>query len=334
MSMVSGSAFNALGACRPSIVRSRSGVFRTRVPIAFPVSRSCSRLDSRPSCASAHANVPYSVTFVAWSVMLSTMRKCRLERYDEVRSDSAMSESEGMTSLICGAIHDRLDIVNAVTTTTNSSRNVQELRYIPVLAAVAFAVMLTVGYAWVPAPPDLGATGAEVVDWARTNSAAMPIQGWLVLAGWIPGLALFALVRERLSGAGATAYVLGGVTVGATLSVAILIRLALAAHSNSLDPGIARALASVEIYWGSVAAIFVALQSGALAFAIRHAILPAWLAVLSAILATEQLIESFTMLGVVGFFAPGGGLTQIGGVLFGLWIVAQGVAIRGAPRRL
>lgn len=196
----------------------------------------------------------------------------------------------------------------------------------PLWAALSFALLLGAGYGWVDLPPDSHASGQSAIAWVQAQRGALAVQGWLVMLAWLPGAAFLALVHRRMQGAPAAAFLLGSALLMALLSFGVLLRLGLARHAAELAPDTACLLLDLEAYWGSLATIGVVLQATSVAIATRHGALPAWLFPFSALLATEQLMETLTMLGDGGFLAPGGTLAQLGAALFGIWVIATGAA--------
>lgn len=200
----------------------------------------------------------------------------------------------------------------------------------PLIAAVTFAFLLMVAGLLAPAPPGTTAPGGDVIAWATAHADAIRWQAWTVMLSSLPGGVLLALVHQRIHGPEATAYLVGGIVSVTILAVAMLLRLGLARHPTGLPATDARLLADVEAYWAPLLTFPIALQASALAFAARRGDLPGWLAPISLVLATEQLIETATVFGSHGAFAPGGTLnTLLGPVLYSVWLIAQGIAAQG-----
>jgi hypothetical protein len=201
----------------------------------------------------------------------------------------------------------------------------------PLLAAIGFALLLGVGSGWVELPPGIDESGEMVVSWARAHRDAIAVQSWLVMLAWLPGGALLSLIHRRMTGAPAAAFLLGGALCVGLLAVGILLRLGLARHAADLTPASARLLADIEAYWGPLATIAIVLQAAALGIATHQGAFPGWLLPITAVLGLEQLVETLTILGDQGFIAPGGALNQVGAALFGIWVLAQGVAASRNP---
>lgn len=199
---------------------------------------------------------------------------------------------------------------------------------LPLLAAIAFAVLLGLGSSLAPQPPGVLAPGGEVVAWATQHAGSIRAQGWLVMLASLPGGALVAIVHRRMHGPEATAYLVGAVASVALLASAVLLRLALARQGAAeLQDADARLLLDVAAYTAPLLTFPIALQALALAVAARRGAFAKWLGVLSLVLAAEQLVESVTLFGSKGLFAPGGDLnTLVGPTLYLAWIIAQGIA--------
>ncbi|MCW3038307.1 MAG: hypothetical protein JWM31_212 [Solirubrobacterales bacterium] len=201
--------------------------------------------------------------------------------------------------------------------------------------AVVFAAVLLVGSLVAPAPPGVGASGASVLAWAHDHGDAIRWQAWLVMLSSLAGGTLVALVHRHVSrGPEATAYLVGAVLSVTVVAVATLVRLALARTGMGTgDPAHARLLADLDAYWAPLVTFPIALQAAALAVAARRGSLPRWVGAISLVLLAEQLAESATIFGSHGFFAPGGSMnTDLGPLLYVVWLVAQGAALsRSTP---
>ncbi len=142
----------------------------------------------------------------------------------------------------------------------------------PLLAAVAFAVVLLVGTSVAPSPPGVTESGQAVAAWAADHGDALRWQAWIVMLAMLPGGTLVALVHRRIDGPEATAYLVGVIVSVTLIAVAMLLRLGLARHGDALDPGTARAIADIEAYWGPLLTFPIILQALALAVAGRRGV--------------------------------------------------------------
>ncbi len=201
----------------------------------------------------------------------------------------------------------------------------------PLWAALAFVGLLIAGVAVVPTPPAVTDSAAAVVAFYRDHHDAIALQAWLTMAATVPAAALVAFVARRMSTAARYAFIVGAATTVGLLAVGLLLRLGLALHPATIDPATARSLADVEAYWTPLATFPIIIQAGAVIYAVRAGDFPGWLAVVSGVLVVEQLAESATVFGHHGFLAPGGDMNSLlGPALYGIWLIALGVAAGSA----
>lgn len=204
----------------------------------------------------------------------------------------------------------------------------------PLWAALAFVVLLVAGATVVPNPPGVGASGSAVVAFYRDHHDGIALQAWLTMAASVPAAALVALVMARMSTPARYAFLLAAAITVSLLAVGLLLRLGLARHPATLDPATARSLADVEAYWAPLLTFPILTQAAAVIFAVRAGDFPRWLAWVSAVLLVEQLVESATVFGNHGFLAPGGTMNSlVGPALYGVWLIALGVAASRPGRR-
>jgi hypothetical protein len=204
----------------------------------------------------------------------------------------------------------------------------------PLWTALAFVGLLLAGAAVVPTPPGVTESGQAVVAFYRDHHDAVALQAWLTMAASLPAAALVAFVMQRMSTPARYAFLLTAATTVGVLAVGVLLRLGLARHPATLDPGTARSIADVEAYWAPLLTFPILTQAAAVVFAVRAGDFPVWLAVVSGVLLVEQLAESATIFGHHGFLAPGGPMNSLlGPGLYAIWLIALGVAAsRTHPR--
>lgn len=201
----------------------------------------------------------------------------------------------------------------------------------PLWAALAFVGLLVAGVAVVPTPPGVTDSAAAVVGFYRGHHDAIALQAWLTMAASVPAAALVAFVTHRMSTAARYAFVVAAAATVGLLAVGLLLRLGLARHPSTLDPATARTLADVEAYWAPLLTFPILTQAAAVMLTVRAGDFPRWLAVISGVLAVEQLAESATVFGDHGFLAPGGDMNNLlGPALYGIWLIALGVAAGSA----
>lgn len=195
-------------------------------------------------------------------------------------------------------------------------------------ASILFAVLVTAGYGLVAKPPTGPGSGRDVVAWAKRHRGRVMAQAWLVSIAFVPGLVLFALAARQIDdGALAGAFLVGGGLTAALTAVAVLLRLGLASEPSDLDPAAAQLVAALEAYVGPLLTVPVLLQAGALALAVDEGDFASWLLPFTVLLAAWQTAETATILARRGFFSPGAGMNQLGGLIWVVWLLALGVAI-------
>ena len=197
----------------------------------------------------------------------------------------------------------------------------------PLLAAVAFVLLLVVRALIVGAPPDVNATGAQVVAYYRDHAAAIRVSVWLATLAVLPFVALVAWLLRQVRGIGRDVLLLGAAAYAIEGTVWQWVSAGLALHPDQLDPHTARTLLDVTAYVGPMWTAPVILLAAPLGWAaIRHDNdAPAWFLWLTVVLVVEQAVETITILGTSGFIAPDGPMNfPLGAGLFLLWVIACG----------
>ncbi len=197
----------------------------------------------------------------------------------------------------------------------------------PLWAALAFVGLLVAAVAVVPTPPAVTDGADAVVAYYRAHHDAVVLQAWLTMAATVPAAALVAFVANRMSTAARYAFLVAAATTVGLLAVGLLLRLGLALHPATVDPATARTVADIEAYGLPLLTFPIIVQAAAIVFAVRAGDFPGWLAVVSGVLVVEQLAESATVFGTHGFLAPSGDMNSLlGPTLYGIWLIALGVA--------
>lgn len=171
--------------------------------------------------------------------------------------------------------------------------------------------------------PTIDSSGQEIVEWFADNGIRARIFAWT--AAFVSlGLAVFAgQVSALLPKPHRYVFFAGVLGFAITAQVQAWFWAGLAFHPQGLEPAVARTIFDVASYWGplvngSTAAMAAAVA--ALGFGVSP-IIPNWLAWLSVIFSLEQMIETITVFGQTGFFAPGGMMNvYLGGALGFLWV--------------
>lgn len=203
------------------------------------------------------------------------------------------------------------------------------MRRWPIIAALAYTLLVAVGLFVVPATPGVTATGQELVDHLTQHAGGIRLVAWLGAMSLIPLVLLVARLRQLMDGIGRDVLLFGTVGLVASTMVWVWFGAGLALHPSTLQPATARTIADVGAYFGPVLTVAVLLMVAPVGAAAWNgtANLPRWLAWVSAAVVAEQMIESFTVFGRSGVFAPGGTLNMgVGPALFLIWIISAGVS--------
>ena len=200
----------------------------------------------------------------------------------------------------------------------------------PLLISVAFVLLLAVGHVVVGArPPDVTASGDQVVAYFRDDGAAIRASAWLTILALLPFGVLAAWFRRQVRGVARDVLLLGGATYIVVQTLWQVLSAAPALHPDQLDPHTARILLDLAGYVGPMLTAGVILFAAPIAWAsLRHDnAASSWFAWFSVLLVVEQALETVTILGTSGLIAPGGPMNfPLGAVLFVLWVLACGAA--------
>ncbi|MHA7773098.1 hypothetical protein [Roseibium sp. M-1] len=181
--------------------------------------------------------------------------------------------------------------------------------------------------------PTVETSGEEIVAWFSENGHKARIYAW-TSAFLSLGLAIFAgLVASVMPRPHRYIFFAGVIGCIVTSQVQAWFWAGLAFEPEGLAPSTARTLFIIPAFWGPVingSMATMAVPFIALGLA-RETVIPRWLTWLSVIFGVEQLIETVTVFGSSGFFAPGGAMNvYLGGILGFLWV--SGVVRWAMPR--
>ncbi len=199
----------------------------------------------------------------------------------------------------------------------------------PLFAAIAYVVLLFAGLFVVPAAPEVTASGVRLVRYFRDHGDGVRVVTWLSTVSMVPIVLLIAHWRSRLTGMGRDVMLLGGAGLVVSTIVWSWFNAGLALHADTLDPHVARTIANVSAYFGPVLTVSIVLLIVPIGLAAWRGEggFPRWLAWLTGVFAVEQSIETITVFGKRGFFAPGGPMNfALGAGLFVVWVIAAGAA--------
>jgi hypothetical protein len=202
-------------------------------------------------------------------------------------------------------------------------------RRVPMIAGIAFAVLFAAALLMVPTLPGIDKPGSDIVAHVREHAGAMRIQTLLVTFGSLALVVVLGYARDRLTGPSAHVFTIGSAVMVVQVGIAMWFTGGLALHPDELGSATARTLTDIVTMWGPIltaADIMVAIPILVAANADRF---PRWLAILAAVFAVEQLIETITIIGPPGsFISPGGPMNSyLGGSLFIVFFLALGVAL-------
>ena len=199
---------------------------------------------------------------------------------------------------------------------------------VPMVAAVAFAVLSVLAIVVVPPAPGVSATGAEVVEHLVAHSGMIRLQALLTALALLALAVVVGHARDRLDGPAGHIFTVGAAVLIAQVGVRTWIGAGLALHAGDLDPGTARLLGDIAAMWRPLLTVSALLLAGPVIWAARGGRFPRWLAVVAAVFAVEQGVELLTIIGPVGsFIAPSGPMNvYLGGALFLGFLFALGMA--------
>jgi hypothetical protein len=206
--------------------------------------------------------------------------------------------------------------------------------YVPVGAAVVFAVLYATGVLMVGALPGIDKPGTAVVSYLRDHGGQMRVQTMLVTLGSLALVTVLGYARARLDGPSAYVFTIGSAMMLVEVSIATWFFGGLGLHATSLDQGTARALLDVASMFGPILTAADVMIAVAIVLAAKAGRFPRWLGILAAVFAIEQLVETVTIVGGPGLFiSPGGPMnTYLGGTLFIIFFLALGAVLSWAPQ--
>jgi len=204
---------------------------------------------------------------------------------------------------------------------------------VPLLSALAVAVLFGVGTAFLGTPLQVDDSPADTVAWLQLHQADVPVAVVCFALSAIPFLTWAAWVRRALPDVYGYAFLAGAGAFVAQFVASSWFLSGAALHADTIDPQTARSLLDVGAYFGPLLTTTDVVMAGAVALAaLREGVFPRWLGWLSVIFAVEQVAEMSTIYGTSGFAAPGGEWNNVlGAGLFMIWLVSLGVAAGRRP---
>ena len=185
-------------------------------------------------------------------------------------------------------------------------------------------------------PPGADESGVQVAMWFREHRDSLRLYVWMLTVSAPLFALVFALLREFLPSPHRDVFLIGAVSFVATTAVQAWWWGGLALHADRLEPGTARTVLDVAVFWGPVltGATMTMIAPVTLLALRRRSGLPVWLGVLGAVAFAEQAVETITIFGSKGFIEPGGAMNLVlGAGLVAAWLLAFAVwgSIRGTP---
>jgi hypothetical protein len=202
------------------------------------------------------------------------------------------------------------------------------------IAGIAFAVLYGVALLSIPALPGIDKPGFDIVSHISEHAAAMRVQALLVAFGSLALVVVLGYARDRLEGPAAYVFTIGSALVLVHVTIAMWFSAGLALHPGQLGSATARTVTDVVTMWGPMLTVADIMVAVPILLAANEGRFPRWLAIISAVFAVEQLIETITIIGPPGsFISPGGPMNlYLGGPLFIVFFVALGVALSLEPQ--
>ena len=194
-----------------------------------------------------------------------------------------------------------------------------------IAAGIAAGLLYLAGAVALGTPPRAEDNGAQVVAWVNAHGDGVRWYVWTLTIS-VPFFAvMFALLRGLLPAPHRDVFFLGAITFVATTTVQAWSWGGLALHPRWLEPGTARTVLDVAIFWGPVlTGATMTMIAPVTLLALSHRVgLPRWLGILGLVVFAEQAVETATIFGATGFRAPGGEMNVLlGAGLVATWLLA------------
>jgi hypothetical protein len=202
-------------------------------------------------------------------------------------------------------------------------------------ATIGFAVLYAAATIALGTPPEAGDSASKVARWFNGHDGNVRTWLWLLTISAPLWAVYVAIIRDLLPPVLRDVWLVGAIAFAAVTAVQGWIWAGLALHPSALRPDTARTLLDVALYWGPVltGSIVAMLLPVAIA-TLRDAVgLPRWLGWLTVVVIAEQLVESLTVFGHSGFFAPGGPMNlDVGAGLSAIALIALGITAARTPQ--
>jgi hypothetical protein len=205
------------------------------------------------------------------------------------------------------------------------------------VAATASVLLYVTGTAALGSPPDVTDSPSEVLAWFADHQGTARFYTWTVTLGVLATAVALAIVSGLLPSPSRELFLIGATAFIVETAVQAWLWGALALRADTLEPEVARTLYDVASFWGPLltGAGTIMVAAVTVLGLRREPLIPRWLALLGTVTFAEQLIESITVCGSDGFFAPGGDMNLLlGAGLMLAWLIglfAWGVRTLARP---
>jgi len=192
------------------------------------------------------------------------------------------------------------------------------------------------------APPTIESSGQEILAWFSNNGTRARTYAWMMIFVSLGFTVLGGQVSALLPKPHRYIFLGGVLGFAITAQIQAWFWAGLAFHPEGLDPGAARVIFDIPLYWGPVVnSSMVAMAAAVIVLGFGASpIIPRWLTWLGVIFCLEQAIETITVFGRAGFIAPSGPMNlYLGGTLGFLWVAGlagwafQRIDSGGQPER-
>lgn len=124
------------------------------------------------------------------------------------------------------------------------------VRPVPLVAAVAFAVLSVLAVMVVPLGPGVERPGADVVGHLGAHAGTIRLRALLTALALLALAVVIGYARDRLDGPAGYVFTVGAAVLTAQVGIAAWFGAGLALHAGTLDPATARVLGDISAMWG------------------------------------------------------------------------------------
>jgi len=113
------------------------------------------------------------------------------------------------------------------------------LRRVPLVAALAFAVLSVLAVVAVPRPPGVERPGADIVDHFGAHAGMIRLQALLIALAMLALVVVIGYARDRLDGPAGYVFTVGAAVLIAQIGISAWFSAGLAMHAEALEPATA-----------------------------------------------------------------------------------------------